>query len=623
MNLRDRFFTPGDRAALLRDVDADTSPAAAIVEGLALHWHPTRSFKALRFVEAKKLPAILVENCARPCVDAPELCAVFADPRELSFRTFENIIPLDRVFDGVTLSLDRREKPGDGVWTFQLSPCAALDRLDAMNLYVPPMDPTSRGGERAIFHSAALAEALTHAFEAALPKALKGGFQHVNPVFRLNRFEPGDAKFHRHFDTPYFDASRNQVSKYTVLIYLTGGHAEPALDVIDRVQLRDIAPYTVVMFEQKHAHEGAPYLDGCKVFLRTELIFEEREATFDPGIAALFAKATYLTGESVFEPELARVAADYYNRVAEAHWTGPVAAGDQVFVHKTYKGAQFVSNGYDYWFGKSLSLQECAALTLLDYFNCKIDGAAFRSTCKTRVVKGPEFADAVSALKTVDKARLLAPAEEADGAVCCPFHTYEDTNPPWDPTRCADVIEIFTQARSFAEAHIANAPIVMMGETVALDPAAFVISPGRIDVKTRITPVNFAACWNSGGTPDNYVGVDSMIEIVEMTVPPILFVESDDGYHLMFDFFRNGWMVEHQQAKMPIPAIRSIPEDEMDDEGGGDSPWFDACDPVFAKQSSSSTPAWWARDSTHTAIINAITEHREYAHEGEDDDDDE
>ena len=45
----------------------------------------------------------------------------------------------------------------------------------------------------------------------------------MNPVFRCNRFEPGDANFHRHRDTPYYDAARRHVSRYTVLVYLTGG----------------------------------------------------------------------------------------------------------------------------------------------------------------------------------------------------------------------------------------------------------------------------------------------------------------------------------------------------------------------------------------------------------------
>ncbi|XVQ07452.1 hypothetical protein ACQP1W_33295 [Spirillospora sp. CA-255316] len=204
----------------------------------------------------------------------------------------------------------------------------------------------------------------------------------MNPVFRCNRFEPGDTNFHRHRDTPYYDAARQQVSRYTVLLYLTGGSAEPALDLTGGAAIADIGPFTCVIFDQRYEHEGAPYRDGRKVFLRTELIFTDSEAAHDPEIGALFGKACYLTGESVFAPELARHADDYYDRVAAAHWDGLApGAGREAFVHKRFRGVDFVANGYDFWFARSeaLSLAECAAITLLDYFNagpCRATGVA-------------------------------------------------------------------------------------------------------------------------------------------------------------------------------------------------------------------------------------------------------
>ena len=69
--------------------------------------------------------------------------------------------------------------------------------------------------------------------------------------------------------------------------------------------------------------------------------------------------------------ELARHADDYYNRVAAAHWSGPAPAADsEPFMHKQYRGVSFIANGYDFWFAKAgLSLVDCAAITLLDYFN--------------------------------------------------------------------------------------------------------------------------------------------------------------------------------------------------------------------------------------------------------------
>lgn len=337
IDLRDRFFAlssgralgdaGADEAARYRaQVDATDTEPAATLDGLAISWHPTVRYKAVRFVDAERIDADVRELFTRPSEAAPHLAAVFVDPRELSFRTFENILPLDRLFadTGLEFELAKRVELAKDAYSFSLrlpAPARArLESLDALNLYVPPLNAASRGGDRFIFHSALLAEALTAAVVEAMPQSLLDGFSHVNPVFRCNRFEPGDAHFHRHRDTPYYDAARGHISRYTVLIYLTGGSAAPALDLVTGAALTDIEPFTCVILDQRYEHEGAPYRDGRKVFLRTELVFTDPEVTHDPEIGALFAKACYWTGESVFAPELARHADACYNQVAAAHW---------------------------------------------------------------------------------------------------------------------------------------------------------------------------------------------------------------------------------------------------------------------------------------------------------------
>ncbi|MDW6059116.1 hypothetical protein SAZ11_15125 [Streptomyces sp. FXJ1.4098] len=617
--LRDRFFAlstggaPADEVArYLAEVDAvDTEPAATL-DGLGISWHPTVRFKAVRFVDAERIDADVRELFARPSQEAPYLAAVFVDPRELSFRTFENIVPLDRLLADTPLDLDltRRAELAEGAYSFSLRlPAAArghLERLDALNLYVPPLNSGSRGGERFIFHSAQLAEALTKAVAKALPQPLRDGFSHVNPVFRCNRFEPGDANFHRHRDTPYYDAERHHVSRYTLLLYLTGGSATPALDLTGGVALAEIEPFTCVIFDQRYEHEGAPYDDGRKVFLRTELIFTftESEVTHDPEIGALFGKACYWTGESVFAPELARHADAYYNQVAAAHWSALTPGADrEPFVHKQFRGVHFVANGYDFWFAKSdkLSLAECAAITLLDYFNCKLGDTSFRALCQSEVIEADE-ADAAawipgflqdkrgdSAVPPIDKSLLFPEPEEANNE-CCPFHSWA----AFDATRSEDVIELYTQAQTFAKAHILPAPIVMLGEDVLLDPDKFVIRGNSIHVlgKESLTPVNFAACWNAGGLPGNYIDIAATVDTAHFLVPPIFFTESDDCYHLRFDFFRNSWMVKHQQVTIPVPMV----QDGVCDDGDP-YPWRYAVDEVslFTDNASDRGKAdlWW------------------------------
>ncbi|SEH03973.1 hypothetical protein SAMN05444920_15018 [Nonomuraea solani] len=579
IELRDRFFVlsagdvPAEEVARYRaEVDETDAEPAATVDGLDISWHPSARFKAVRFIDAERIGEPVRELFARPSADAPYLAAVFVDPHELSFRTFENIVPLDRLFEDVPLEaeLAERVEHAEGVFSFALrlpaETRARLEQLDELKLYVPPLNAASRGGERFIFHSALLAEALTAAVADALPFSAADGFSHVNPVFRCNRFEPGDANFHRHRDTPYYDAARRHISRYTMLLYLTGGTGSPALDLVGGAALSEIADFTCVLFDQRYEHEGAPYHDGRKVFLRTELIFAAGEITEAPEIGELFSKACYLTGESVFAPELARHADAYYNQVAAAHWAGlgEGAPAREAFVHKEFRGVHFVANGYDFWFAKTdaLSPAECAALTLLDYFNCKLGDTAFRALCSTEVIESgdagwiPEFLRARQggpAMTRADKSAFFPEPERPDSRICCPFHS----SGYYDPTRHDEIIELYTDAQSFAKAHILPAPILMLGEDVALDPDRFVIQDGLIHVlgKDALTPVNFAACWNDESIPEDYVTVAAKVGVAQFLVPPIIYTESDGCYHLSFDFFRNSWMVDHRQATIPVPRI--------------------------------------------------------------------
>ncbi|GAA2210264.1 hypothetical protein GCM10009850_057230 [Nonomuraea monospora] len=581
IELRDRFFelsagdAPAEEAARYRaEVDTIDAEPAATVDGLDVSWHPSARFKAVRFIDAELIDERVRELFARPSEEAPYLAAVFVDPHELSFRTFENIVPLDRLFEAVPLELEPAgwAEHAEGVFTFSLrmgdKAHDRLTRLDGLGLYVPPLNAASRGGERFIFHSALLAEALTDAVAEALPPAVAQGFSHVNPVFRCNGFEPGDANFHLHRDTPYHDAARRHISRYTLLIYLTGGTGSPALDLAGGAALSEIDAFTCVLFDQRYEHEGAPYRDGRKVFLRTELIFAADEVTREPEIGALFSKACYLTGESVFAPELSRHADAYYNRVAAAHWDG-LGEGPlrETFLHKEFRGVHFVTNGYDFWFPvtEALPAAECVAITLLDYFNCKVGGTAFRASCRTEVIEAgdaawiPEFLrdkHGSSVMTRVDKGAFFPEPERAIDSLCCPFHRMDD----FDPTRQGEIIDVYEDARTFAAAHIMPAPILMLGEDVALDPDRFVIQGDLIHVlgERALTPVNFAACWNDESIETDYVTVAAEVGVTRFLVPPILHKEAGGCRHLSFDFFRNSWMVDHRQATVPVPRITEL-----------------------------------------------------------------
>ncbi len=626
--LRDEYFSLSSRErassgesefrALVRAVDL---PEAIELEGLPMHFHPTARCKLLRFVDEERIPSAVRFLFAHPVQQLPHLCAVFVDPEALSYRTFENIIPLDRYFShgALALSLGTPTPLGKSVRGYSIPLVADADTrqrllgLDALDLYVPPLNASSRGGERYIFHAARLAETLTTALRAALPAKVLDGFSHVNPVFRASRFAPGDRKFKRHVDTPYYDAARKQVSRYTLLLYLTGGRGNPTLQIGEDLAITHIDAMTCVVFDQSLAHEGSAYEDGNKVFLRTELVFTEPHVTHDDKLGELFAKDCYLTGESVFAAELGKYADDCYNRVARAHFAGlsdEERAAPTPYLHKEFRGVHFAASGYDFWFAKGhLSPKECAAIALLDSFNCQIGGTPFHKLCKAEVltpkVREEEWLPALlaswnttpaaePALGTLDK-RSLFPPSEVVGACCCPFHSIAR----FDATRCGDIVEYFERAQAFAKKRVFPAPIFMLGQEIFVDPEQFVVESGRIHILSEqaLAPVNFAACWNFGGSPSNYVDVDRTVAVLQPLVPPILFVETADCYRLMFDFFRNSWMVKPLEYPVPIPYISDVDPGEAEE--SGKTPWLLAAKKANVKRGQKGGKGpWWGETSS-------------------------
>lgn len=639
LSLRDRFFALSDEGASEDDkrryrVQVDGIEVAPTLEldGLAISYHPSARFKAVRFVEAERLDESVRSLFARPSAQLPELAAVFVDPEEFSYRTFENIVPLDWWFEGIGLELALRKlgKLGKGRepigYTFTLQAgeqvLRTLAELDALGLYVAPQNPESRGGKRFIFHAEGLSRALTQALRDALPKRWMKGFSHVNPVFRCNRFEPGDAKFRRHVDTPYYDASRRHISRYTMLIYLTGGRGRPALQLAadqGEVELEQLDALTCVVFRQELEHEGSAYLDGRKVFLRTELIFEDAHVTHDPAIAKTFAKACYLTGESVFAPELARRTHELYDRAAAAHWAN-VRAGEreaEPYLHKRYREVEFVTNGYDYWFPKSLALRSCAALAVLDTLNCKLGGQAFRKLCTSEVLHKSEPPSewvgelwttrerAEAELGPLDLRMLFPPCEQVDESACCPFHAWQS----WDATRGEETVDLYERAQKFAKRRISAVPISMMGQEIFLDPEKFVIEDGKIHVLSdqALAPVNFAACWNDGSQPANYLDVEVLVDAPQLLVPPILFVEHEHGHQLMLDLFRNSWMVSHTPRAVPVPKLRNFGPEDYDDSTWESTPWLDAAAGTSGLREIDEDEAdepWWTDDDN--AVVREL-----------------
>jgi len=482
-------------------------PPLCVHQGLSLSWHPSARFKQLRYLEASVLP-LDVRETFLPFPPHPRPRVAFVDPLELHYRTFENILPLDHLFYNMPLELQLgapRQVGGLAAVTAPLIGGELLTQLDGLGLYVEPLNSATRGGQRFIFHAALLADALTQAVRDALPEAMLDGFSHVNPVFRCNRFFSGEA-FPDHLDTPYCDPAQGHLSRWTMLVYLTGGSsapdAPPALTIAG-IGLDQIPAMTCVLIDQSLSHAGASFAAGVKVFLRTELIFSTNDVSQDANVGALFAQACYLTGESQVFPSLTAAANERYERAARAHWEGFTPSPPRAEAHllKGFRGASFVTNGYDYWFSRQhLSVKACAALAVLDYLNCRIGDHSFRHLCHAEVVDGIPGGEWIAAhllarsapleLGPLDLDMLIPPPEAPSRFICCPRHRRY-----FDASRNKTVIEKYEFARRITTEHLQSAPILLMGEEIFINEEHIVVHGQQIHLlgKERLAPLNFAA----------------------------------------------------------------------------------------------------------------------------------
>ena len=203
-----------------------------------------------------------------------------------------------------------------------------IQELDKPEFYLKPFNNDERGGKRFIFKSLLLSQKLTKLIKNATKRLSKFQlFSHVNPVFRLNSFENSDSKFSYHYDTAYCDKKKKHLSRYTIVIYLTKGSQEKGILNIEKKQnpdkeaehetlpiikkneyfsLNEVEIGDCVIFNHKYNHQGNPFKEGKKLFIRSELVFDASELDFDhnPKLAKLFASSCYMFIESMRKNKL-------------------------------------------------------------------------------------------------------------------------------------------------------------------------------------------------------------------------------------------------------------------------------------------------------------------------------
>lgn len=629
--LRDLFFehteTPleeDQRNLFLEAVNLIEPQLQVLLGDIHVCYHPSKSTKLLRFIESRLIPAehrdlfVSPASLSKSNNAMGHLSAVFVDPYEFNYTNFENIIPIDRLAEGKDLSFSMSEhvEHRDDIHALSLSGSkdgmAFIEDLDGLGLYLKPLETNARGGQRCLLYSSKLSAALSAAVRDALPEAMLDGFSHVNPVFRCNRFSPTDEPFHAHVDAPYYDPNNGHVSRYTLLLYMTGGTSKENVLEVDGVPFAEMPEMTAVIFHQSLEHKGAPFDEGDKIFLRSELVFEfgEDEMESDPEIAATFSRACYMDRQSLFHPEISAHMQECYDKVSRAHWEGldEEQKTDALYLHKQYGGVSYLSNGCDYWFSSATDLKECALLATLDYFNGFFTKPrkSFEKLCKAKVVKdqiGTAWIDAFlekhSSAQHIEGATIakqhLVPdhreqtshyshyipysyTAEAFGEV------YSDTETIDVDAETAygngDVRKAMDKAVEFTRERLEEAPFLLVGKEVFLDPEKVVIQDNKIFVTsdTKLDTFNFASdVWNEQKClAGNFIGIDTVVHGAYLLLPPIIWQEIDGCYHLMLDLFQNDWMVSSAEREIPLPKIierrskrnKKLSEDAM--------PWYNA-----------------------------------------------
>lgn len=592
--------------------------------GLNVSFCPSKEFSITKFIEDldEKMGRQTSELHAQ-IMPAPKLFLVFVKPADLSYHNFENIVHLDSWFESnmssvrpdqaMSLANETQAMSGREIFTCDLqgdmlTPLKALSELD---LYVPPLNKTTRGGERFIFHSSILSKVLTEALQSShvLDKLsggqLRSSFEFVNYVFRCNRFNTDDSHFKSHLDTPYYDSSQSQISKYTMLINLTSGHSDSALRIED-VSFNDVEEFTCVIFDQKYEHEGWPFLDGPKVFIRTELVFKDDALEHNSEIAGLFAEACYMSWQSMFDQDLSSYANECFERANSLHWALEKAATrPPLYLSKQFQGLRFLTNGYNYWFVKDsgVTLRECALVAVLDCFNCKIGQQSFQSlvastTLETRfespddiwqvlatseVKRNPTIrhlkkSDVESLIKTGPSKPLEWQLEdwdgepeeleefEEDGEGCCPIHSF----PMFNPWKNNEVMDAYDACCEYSREKLYGAQLLILDQEIVINEASIKVVKDKVfflrsKAGRQIPRINFAACWAEDTLPSEFVLVGEEIEAPGIIVPPLTYHEYDQGYQLSLDFFRNDWMVRIDEQTIPLPDVseRLEPDSEF------------------------------------------------------------
>lgn len=559
--------------ALLRHVPDPGPQWLGRLGDLTLSVTPSARFSRKRIVDVLALDD--VPRRRKTVFIRHKWVAMWADPRELSYHNFENI--LTTRLPGAAARARETARDGDHLLLDLHLSGAVKGALDALEpLALAPPNPYQRGGKRVIFHDAQLAADLTTTLARFAPPVARAAFHAVNAVFRMNWFQPGEV-FRPHYDTPFTHMRERLFSLFTLLVYLDEpGDGERVVLVLDGRAVRvPLAGVSAVVFPQRLEHAGVT-VAARKRFLRTELIYrvEEGGVVPAPGASHLFNRAVYMTDTPS--------ATALYQAAAAAHWRLPPPEGrpspggaspdpvpaDVAVVR--FGGVVWAADGHNFWFHRDTPVRAAAALVVLDFFKCLAKLTSRAAMPLARAVH--ELASPDNAVRPFQPRRLVKvippdkPGDARDACGCtrsCPVEGY---------TVCAE--DLRRQFRDFLLGVRRGFCASVLGARVYMHAKNIHVSDHQIRFGRVDTPgINFAACQLMEGT----FGTRPFGHAVPNDLPPLQHarrtVDGVDVLHISATFFDNAWCmtgpvaIDHP-AKTPDTGLESF------------EPRVAACEPV-------------------------------------------
>jgi hypothetical protein len=503
---------------------------------------------------------------------------IFVNFEDLQYHNFENILNFDHYIDkDIEFAMNEIGHCADGIYQFKLKDTEQLLQLDQKNMYAVPLNNQMRGGKRVIFQSFNLQKSLTSFFKKFINEidTSDHDFISTNSVFRLNHFTPSDKKFSAHYDTPYSDINRSTFSKYTVLIYLTGGKNDSVLKIGNH-EIKEIQPNTMIMFDQKYEHEGYPYADNDKVFIRTELLYYMPDYQFNSQIARLFNIACYATKESVLHEEMQQYSNDVFNHIAKMRYKITQDNINTKYFLKNIFDVYFITNGNDYWFHKKVPLSVISIIILIDYFNAKIketnhkvqsimldqekmDNVSDKQICQSlESVQENEF-DGLDKFQEVNKRFSGNICKDCDSELdvtetyCCKYCCNPNTA-QYDIEELREKI----QEKYISDVLEDECTLFIFDNEMYINKDNINILPNVIKFNKYIKKsINFAACYGECYNSDEYIKEKDLKEHIELfTFPDIQYTMNETGYKLSIDMFNNGFIYnETQQTTVPYTIL--------------------------------------------------------------------